>query len=215
MQRSLCARPIKLSLLLITATMGAGLAIRFLRFGRQPVAVKYGGSMLGFFATRPVAEVRSDLVAEYVDHRLREKAQNANISREMAALKRMFRIGMCSTPPKVLRLQKFPKPDEDNVRKGFLEDAQYEKLIGSCPDAWFRTLVEMGRTYGWRISELIKLKVKHVNVNARIIRLKPGTTKNKNGREVTMSTAVSARCGFHAVRWRARPGFSRHSGHGR
>ena len=171
--------------------------------------------MLGFFATRPVAEVRSDLVAEYVDHRLREKAQNANISREMAALKRMFRIGMCSTPPKVLRLQKFPKPDEDNVRKGFLEDAQYEKLIGSCPDAWFRTLVEMGRTYGWRISELIKLKVKHVNVNARIIRLKPGTTKNKNGREVTMSTAVSARCGFHAVRWRARPGFSRHSGHGR
>jgi integrase len=50
----------------------------------------------------------------------------------------------------------------------------------------------MGRTYGWRISELINLKVKQVDVNARIIRLEPGTTKNKDGREVTMTTAVHA-----------------------
>ena len=145
-----------------------------------------------FFATRRVAEVTSDLVAKYVDQRQLEKAQNATINREMAALKRMFRIGMYSTPPKVLRLPKFPKLAEDNVRKGFLEDAQYEKLIGYCPDVWFRTLVEMGRTYGWRISELINLKVKQVDVNARIIRLEPGTTKNKDGREVTMTTAVHA-----------------------
>jgi integrase len=145
-----------------------------------------------FFATRRVAEVTSDLVAKYVDQRQLEKAQNATINREMAALKRMFRIGMYSTPPKVLRLPKFPKLAEDNVRKGFLEDAQYKKLIGYCPDVWFRSLVEMGRTYGWRISELINLKVKQVDINARIIRLEPGTTKNKDGREVTMTTAVHA-----------------------
>jgi integrase len=145
-----------------------------------------------FFATRRVAEVTSDLVAKYVDQRQLEKAQNATINREMAALKRMFRIGMYSTPPKVLRLPKFPKLAEDNVRKGFLEDAQYKKLIGYCPDFWFRSLIEMGRTYGWRISELINLKVKQVDINARIIRLEPGTTKNKDGREVTMTTAVHA-----------------------
>jgi len=131
-----------------------------------------------FFATRRVAEVTSDLVAKYVDQRQLEKAQNATINREMAALKRMFRIGMYSTPPKVLRLPKFPKLAEDNVRKGFLEDAQYKKLIGYCPDFWFRSLIEIGRTYGWRISELINLKVKQVDINARIIRLEPGTTKN-------------------------------------
>jgi hypothetical protein len=97
-----------------------------------------------FFATRRIAEVTSDLVAKYVDQRQLKKAQNATINLEMAALKRMFRIGRYSTPPKVLRLPKFPKVAEDNVRKGFLEDAQYEKLIGYCPDVWFRTLVEMG-----------------------------------------------------------------------
>jgi integrase len=143
-----------------------------------------------FFGSRRVLEVTSDLIARYVDQRQVENAQNATINREMAALKRMFRIGMYSTPPKVLRLPKFPKLTEDNIRKGFLEDAQYEKLIGYCPDAWFRTLVEMGRTYGWRISELTGLKVRQVDVDARIIRLEPGTTKNKDGREVTMTTAV-------------------------
>jgi integrase len=145
-----------------------------------------------FFGSRRVLEVTSDLIARYVDQRQVENAQNATINREMAALKRMFRIGMYSTPPKVLRLPKFPKLTENNIRKGFLEDTQYEKLIGYFPDVWFKTLVEMGRTYGWRISELTNLKVCQVDVDARIIRLEPGTTKNKDGREVTMTTAVHA-----------------------
>jgi len=145
-----------------------------------------------YFGSRRVLEVTSDLIARYVDQRQLENAQNATINREMAALKRMFRIGMYSTPPKVLRLPKFPKLTEDNIRQGFLEDAQYEKLIGYCPDAWFRTLVEMGRTYGWRISVLVNLKVRQVDIDARTIRLEPGTTKNKDGREVTMTKAVYA-----------------------
>ncbi len=45
----------------------------------------------------------------------------------------------------------------------------------------------MGRTYGWRISELINLKVGQIDIAARTIRLEPGTTKNKDGREVTMT----------------------------
>jgi hypothetical protein len=60
-----------------------------------------------FFGTRRVAAVKSDLVAKYVDQRQLEKAQNATINRQMAPLKRMFRIGMPSTPPKILRLPKF------------------------------------------------------------------------------------------------------------
>jgi len=95
-------------------------------------------------------------------------------------------------PPKVLRLPKFPKLTEDNIRKGFLEDDQYKKLMEHCPDVWFRALVEMGRTYGWRISELISLRVKQIDLQARTTRLEPGTTKNKDGREVTMTGAVHA-----------------------
>jgi integrase len=143
-----------------------------------------------FFGPKRVPDVTSDLVAKYIDHRQTESASNATINREMAALKRMFRIRMYATPPKVFRLPKFPKLMEDNIRTGFLEDAQYKKLIAYCPDLWFQAVVEMGRTYGWRISELINLKVGQVDVEARTIRLEPGTTKNKDGREVTMTTTI-------------------------
>lgn len=145
-----------------------------------------------FFGSLRAAEVSSDLVSKYVDLRQSESAQNATINREMAALKRMFRLGAYATPPKVFSLPKFPRLTEDNVRKGFLEDAQYQKLIDYCPDVWFRALVEMGRTYGWRISELLKLRVAQIDLKARTIRLDPGTTKNRDGREVTMTASVHA-----------------------
>jgi integrase len=143
-----------------------------------------------FFEQLRAVQVTSELVAKYVDMRQSEGAQNATINREMAALKRMFRLGMYATPPKVLHLPKFPKLMEDNVRKGFLEDAQYSRLIDANPELWFRALVEMGRTYGWRISELLGLRVGQIDIEARTIRLDPGTTKNRDGREVTMTGPV-------------------------
>jgi integrase len=145
-----------------------------------------------FFGHMKASEVTSDLVARYVDGRRQEKASNATVNREMAALKRMFRLGLYCTPPKVNRVPKFPKLEENNIRKGFLEDGQFEKLVSSCPDLWFRALVEVGRTYGWRIGELLSLRVRQVDLLTRVIRLDPGTTKNRDGREVSMTQSVYA-----------------------
>jgi integrase len=50
--------------------------------------------------------------------------------------------------------------------------------------------VEAGCTYGWRIGELLKLKVNQIDLETRVIRLHPGTTKNKDGREVTMTQTI-------------------------
>lgn len=49
---------------------------------------------------------------------------------------------------------------------------------------WFRALAEWGRIYGWRVSELLTMRVSQVDVSQRVIRLEPGTTKNRDGREV-------------------------------
>lgn len=47
-----------------------------------------------------------------------------------------------------------------------------------------------GHTYGWRISKVLNLKVGQIDIPNRVIRLEPGTTKNKSGREVVMTEAV-------------------------
>lgn len=143
-----------------------------------------------FFGDLRAVDVSSDLVARYVDKRQEQKAKNATINRELAALKRMFHLGQKATPPKVNRVPSFPRLAENNIRIGFLEDKQYEKLFGSCTENWFRALVEVGRTYGWRVGELLSMRVKQVDLLSRTIRLEPGTTKNRDGREVTMTKRV-------------------------
>jgi integrase len=143
-----------------------------------------------FFGGMRAVDVTSEQLARYVDKRQQEEAANATINRELAALKRMFRLGQQSTPPKVVRAPKFPKLAENNVRKGFLEDGQYRKLIEYCPELWFRSLVECGRTYGWRVSELLSMRVDQLDVAQRVIRLEPGTTKNREGREVLMTDTI-------------------------
>ena len=142
-----------------------------------------------YFGHRKAIDVSSELISRYVDARQQEGAKNATINRELAALKRMFRLGQQSTPAKVLRMSHFAHLRENNIRKGFLEDSQYTKLVAGT-ELWFRTLVECGRTYGWRVSELLTMKVGQVDLAQRVIRLDPGTTKNRDGREVFMTDAL-------------------------
>src|SRR6266568_2456776 len=144
-----------------------------------------------FFGVLRAVDVTSERLARYVDARQKEGAKNATINRELAALKRMFHIGQQSTPVKVIRLPHFPHLAENNTRKGFLEDHQLRALIEG-EELWFRALVECGRTYGWRVSELLTMRVGQVDLVQRVIRLEPGTTKNSDGREVVLTDGTFA-----------------------
>jgi integrase len=141
-----------------------------------------------FFGVLRAVEVSSGLITRYVESRQQQGAKNATVNRELAALKRMFNLGR--ERRKVRDVPIFPHLKENNVRKGYLEDGQYRKLIEHCSELWFRALVEVGRTYGWRVSELLNMRVSQVDLFSRTIRLEPGTTKNDDGREVTMTDSV-------------------------
>jgi len=143
-----------------------------------------------FFGNLRAVEISSDLVARYVDARQQSGAKNATINRELACLKRMYHLAQRMTPPKVQRIPTFPKLTEDNIRKGFLEDTAYSRLLNACPELWFRVLLEAGRTYGWRRGELLRMRVREVDLLAKTLRLEPGTTKNRDGREVTMTDTI-------------------------
>lgn len=146
-----------------------------------------------FFGHLRAVNVSTDLIARYIDRRQQEGAANATINRELAALKRMFNLATEATPPKVTRVPHVPHLAENNVRTGFLEQHQYEKLADffSGVGLWMRSIFEVGHTYGWRVSEILNLRVKQVDFLNGIIRLETGTTKNKKGRVVKMTAKVS------------------------
>ncbi len=143
-----------------------------------------------FFGRLKASQVTSVLLNMYVDKRQQEGAANGTINRELAALKRMFNLGHQATPPKIFYVPHFPKLTENSARQGFLEDTQYQKLLESCLEIWFQAIVKVGATYGWRVGELVQLRVNQINLAHRTIRLHPGTTKNKEGREVKMTDSV-------------------------
>jgi integrase len=146
-----------------------------------------------FFGRRRVQDVGTDALNQYVKHRKEQEAMPATINREIAALRGMFRLGYYSDPPKLTRLPKFPHLDEsENVRKGFLEPEQFQKMAEAATTLWLRALLEVYHTYGWRKKEVLSLRVRQVDFTADVIRLDVGTTKNKEGREVYMTATVRA-----------------------
>ena len=75
---------------------------------------------------------------------------------------------------------------ENNVRKGFVTIEQYASLADACAAVglWLRAILEVGYTFGWRVSEVKKLTVRQVDMASSRILLDPGTTKNDDGRVV-------------------------------
>ena len=135
-------------------------------------------------------EVSSDFVNRYVVTRQQAGASNGTVNRELSLLRRGFSLGITATPPKVLRCPRFPRLKEAAPRKGFLEADQYHAITQACPELWFRAMVEVANTYGWRSTEIKGLRSDQVDLANRSIRLNPGSTKNDEARLVFMTDAV-------------------------
>ena len=71
---------------------------------------------------------------------------------------------------------------ERNVRTGFFEREQIDRILAHLPSA-IRPAVQFAYITGWRIpSEVLKLRWRHVDFEGRVVRLDPHTTKNDEGR---------------------------------
>jgi integrase len=133
-----------------------------------------------FFGGVKAIHITTDRILEYVNARQEAKAANATINRELAALKRMFRLGLALD--KVLKVPALSLLQEDNIRQGFFEKDELDLVLPHLP-APFRPIIETAYITGWRIdSEILTRQWRHVNLNDGWLRLEPGETKNKKGR---------------------------------
>jgi integrase len=158
------------------------------------------------FAAMRAINLTTDDVRHYVRRRQQEGASNATVNRELSALKRMLNFGRQSTPPKIQAIPYIPMLKENNVRVGFVDDESFGRLAAEASELWLRTFLELAYSYGWRRAELLGLRVRQVNFRERSIRLDVGTTKNRDGREVSMTAKVNELMG-QAVKGKAAQDF--------
>lgn len=146
--------------------------------------------ILPFFGSYSANDLTTADIDKYVDKRKLEGAQNATINRELAVLKRMYRLALQSTPPQVDRVPAMARLQENPPRSGFVEEAQYNILAAHASESWLRALLLTAYTFGFRKSELLGLRVKQIDLLNKKIWLKAGSTKNNEGRTVTMTAEL-------------------------
>jgi hypothetical protein len=97
------------------------------------------------------SELGTDDFDRYVDLRRKAGAKNATINREMAALKRIFRLARHGNPPKLRDLPVFPaRLKESAPRQGFVEDQKYAVLMRHAEEPWLRALVSTAYAFAFR-----------------------------------------------------------------
>jgi integrase len=119
-------------------------------------------------------------IRRFTRERLRDGATNAEVNRELAALKRAF--SLAQKDGKLMSRTHIPMLKENNVRKGFFERDQFERVRELLP-SYIKPIVLFAFITGWRIrSEILTLQWRQVDFQAGRVRLDPGTTKNDEGR---------------------------------
>jgi integrase len=166
-----------------------------------------------FFGNRRMASITTADIREYINARQKETTvvrkaftftardgtprhvpeqrrtiagvSNAEINRELTALKRMFNLAIQAG--KLIQKPHIPFLKEHNVRVGFFERDQFVAVVQRLPKA-VRPPATFAYLTGWRIdSEVLSLEWRQVDFNAGEVRLDPGRTKNGEGRTFPMT----------------------------
>jgi integrase len=158
----------------------------------RDLKIRWNKHLQSAFAGLQAKRLTAEQIGAYIANRLEEKASNGTINRELAALKRMYKLAIKTGRLKFGQQPYFPMLKENNVRKGFVKDTQYADLARTTGEVglWLRTLFELGFIYGWRKGELLGLRVSQVDMMERTIVLHAGETKNDQARMVEMTGAV-------------------------
>ena len=156
----------------------------------------YVKQLKAYFGGIRAQSITTDMVRAYVAQRQEEVSKQtkrtpapATINRELSAFRRALNLGRQAG--KVVRVPHMPMLREDNVRKGFFNHRDYLRLTKVLP-VYLKPLVTLAYFTGMRQGEILKLRWAQVDFTHRLIRLVPGTTKNRQARTVPMSEELHA-----------------------
>ncbi len=140
------------------------------------------------FGDRKASLITLTDINAYVLARHEAGAMNATINRELAFLRRAFKMGYDARPRMVADIPAFPSKLPESPRTGFVEDVAFNKLIAALKEHGLRAMVLTAYRLGFRLSELKNLLV--MQVAGGWISLFAGATKNSKARKVAMPQGV-------------------------
>lgn len=136
-----------------------------------------------YFGGRRMSAITTGIVRAYIAQRQDAAASNASINRELAIVKRAFKLAEMMAP-------KIPKLKENKARRGFFERVEFDAVVKHLPAA-LQPVAEFAFLTGWRLkSEILPLEWRNVDWEGREVRLDPGTTKNDEGRTYPFTAAL-------------------------
>ncbi len=153
------------------------------------------------FGRQPAISITVADIRRYIVARQKAEAAHGTINRELAALRRGFRLavqaGLLPSVPPICALQ------ERNIRTGFFEPNQFEAARRHLrPD--LQAAAAIAYTFGWRMqSEVLTLERRQLDLDGATLRLDPGRTKNEEGRLVYLTPELKAFLAAQVERVRA------------
>ncbi len=125
-------------------------------------------------------DVGTTELKRYVAARRREAAQ-ATVNKELAFLRRAFRLGYRHEPKLVLSVPYFPIKAVDNAREGVVTHTQYQAVLPFLPP-YARIALVISFHTGARKGEIRKIRLDRVRLDDGIIDLARKTTKGTTER---------------------------------
>jgi integrase len=153
------------------------------------------------FSNMRMVDITSPVIDRYIAKRLKQKAANATINRELSALKRTFNLGAEQTPPLVdkANIPKIKLLEENNAREGFFEHDDFLAVKDALP-THLQGLVTFAYKTGWRVSEITTLTWDRVDLGQGAVWLAAKNSKNKKAREIYLDDELKQILG---QQWRA------------
>lgn len=143
-----------------------------------------------FTAGRLLLNIDSSTITAYCAHRKAEGAGPATINRELAILRRAFRLAVRAR--KLTSTPHIEMLEEPEARQGFFEPAEYDAIRAKLPEH-LRPLLAFYYWTGWRKGEALSLEVRQVDIAAGLITLDPEQSKNKRRRKLDFSAMADLR----------------------
>ena len=146
---------------------------------RMEIAINH---LRAFFGAncRVAPVITTDRIKGYIAHRQEAGIKNATIKLELAALSKMFTLGLQDR--QVALVPHIPALGVSKPRQGFFERPEFEAVLAHLHED-LKPVMTFAYLTGWRArSEVLPLQWRQLDFRAGEVRLEPGTTKNDEGR---------------------------------